>query len=707
MVRSTAVSIENNFSKGLITEATALNYPENSVVETDNCIYSKNGRVIRRYGIDYEDAYAITTFADMDIYDAATTPSDIYNTAAIQEYEWNTVNNDGNLSFVVVQIGNVINFLATSFQNNLSNNRKSFTIDLTDYQVPTYTSDDGQYVGAVPVSMYGGFGYLFIVHPLCEPIYVSYDSTTDDITVTEINIRVRDFDKIEDGTTRDNERPASLTDAHEYNLYNQGWGVDAKNAGGTTTNVIDYWDANMTNFPSNADIWFLFKNSSSLIDKDLFSTRALGNTPAPNGHFIYNAFDIDRDAEMGTTGLPSLSSGDYRPSATAFYSGRVFYAGVQANGYGSKVYFSKVVESARDFGKCFQRADPTSEENSELLPTDGGVIDIPDIAIVLRMVPVGNNLLVFATNGIWSIFGRDGIFAANDYNVNKVSSVSLAATNSVVVAEGIPLWWDTAGIYTMAFDPSTGKESIQNISESTIQSLIDEIPEANIAYVKGVYNNIDKNIHWLYKTGEAEDTLDNYNYDKLLVLNIVSQSFSVATISSSEPKVGGIVFTSKSKNDPLISTRQASLVKYLTHGAIGTDGAYAFTVSQFNDDTYHDWVTYDDEGIDAESYFITGYRIRGELFKKWQSNYIVVVMDTEDDASAFLQGIWDYANSGDGGRFTSRQQVYRDDVTKDYSRAKVKMRGNGYSLQLKFSSEEGKPFSITGWATADSGTNVP
>ena len=67
MPRSAAVSIENNFSKGLITEATAMNYPENSVADTDNSVFLKNGKVIRRYGIDFEDDFVVATLQELGI----------------------------------------------------------------------------------------------------------------------------------------------------------------------------------------------------------------------------------------------------------------------------------------------------------------------------------------------------------------------------------------------------------------------------------------------------------------------------------------------------------------------------------------------------------------------------------------------------------------------------------------------------------------
>lgn len=705
MVRSAATVVENNFSKGLITEATAMNYPENSVVATDNCIYSKNGKVIRRYGIDYETNYQINSFSTLGIYSGASIPSDLYDSVAIKEFEWTTVNNDGNTSFVVLQTGNILSFYKTSSDNQISNRLKSFDVDLTDYQIPVYADDDGQYVGSIEASFAAGFGYLFVVHPLCDPIYIEYDPTADTISAVAIEIKVRDFERLDDSLDID-ERPNSLSDLHKYNLYNQGWYAVAKNATPGTGIVLNYWDNERTDFPSNADIWYLFKDASEILDSDLFDTMSLGNTPAPNGHFIYNAFDIDRDTALGVSGLPAVSSGDYRPSQTAFFNGRVWYAGVQSTGYGSKIYFSKLIEGADDFGKCYQSADPTSEFNADLLPTDGGVINIPDIAIVLTMVPVSSSLFIFASNGIWSITGPAGVFTANDYSVTKISNASISAPNSVVVAEGTPLWWDKAGIYSMVFDPTSGRETVQNISENTIQQLINDIPENNVRYVKGVYNTIDKNIHWIYKTETPETVLENYLYDRVLVFNLPSQSFSLNSLTGT-PAIAGLVFTTYSSNDPLVNVSGASLVKYITVGPIGTSDAMAVTVSQFNNSDYYDWVTYDDTGIDAESYFISGYRIRGELIRKFQSNYIVVIMETEDNASAFVQGIWDYSNTSDNGRFTTMQQAYRDDTSYDYSRAKLKMRGNGYSLQLKFISEAGKPFTIIGWSTADTGVNVP
>jgi hypothetical protein len=700
MSRSSAVSIENNFSRGLITEATAMNYPENSVVEADNCVFAKSGKVIRRYGIDFEDSAVTHTYEDMGIMAGALSPEDYYESVAIQEFEWTTVNNDGNIVFQVVQIGDRLNFFRVGTENNISTTRKSFSINIGDYQVSEGYDDEGQYVAELTCSFASGFGYLFVTHPRCNPFYVSYNATTDTITSAVITIKIRDFERLNDALDVD-ARPSTLSNVHKYNLYNQGWYISAKHTTGTG-NVTTYWDAQRSDFPSNADIWWAYKNSSETLDASLFDTSAFGNTPAPNGHYTYSAFAITRNATLGVSDLTDVST-NLRPSVCAFYAGRVWYAGTPATTFTSRIYFSKIVEGVTDFGTCHQVNDPTSEDNSDLLETDGGVINIPDIAQVFRIVPVASSILIFASNGTWKISGPNGSFAANDYSVQKISSASIRAPNSVVIAEGLPFWWDKAGIYNITFDPTSNQETITNISETTIQTLINEIPDDNLAYVKGVYNSINKTIHWAYKDEAATTVASNYNYDKLLVLNLTTQSFSPQTISSDTPKVSGLTFTSISNNDPLLPEEGASLVKFTTIGRFGNGDRNAFTISQFNRDSYLDWETYNLAGTSFLSYFITGYRVRGELLKKFQSNYIVVTMRQEDDASALIQGVWDYSNSSQTGHFTSSQQAFKDNGERDYSRRKLKMRGNGYSLQFKFYSQTGKPFTIVGWSVAESG----
>ncbi len=64
MTRQVASVVENNFVNGLVTEATALNFPESACTETWNCVFKQTGMVSRRLGLDFEDNYAENTLAD-------------------------------------------------------------------------------------------------------------------------------------------------------------------------------------------------------------------------------------------------------------------------------------------------------------------------------------------------------------------------------------------------------------------------------------------------------------------------------------------------------------------------------------------------------------------------------------------------------------------------------------------------------------------
>lgn len=204
MPRSSATSVEQNFSRGLITEATAMNYPENSVVEGANVIFTKTGKVIRRYGVDFETDYQVKTFDDLGVMQDATNPEDYFDNCVITEFEWVTVANDGSLSFLVVQIGDMLRFFEIDDTNNsISKNFKSFSVHLKDYQTATFSDDYGQFVASKECSFGSGFGKLFVSHPYCDPIAITYDPAGDSISVATINVQVRDFERLDDSLAVD------------------------------------------------------------------------------------------------------------------------------------------------------------------------------------------------------------------------------------------------------------------------------------------------------------------------------------------------------------------------------------------------------------------------------------------------------------------------------------------------------------------------
>src|SRR5882672_118449 len=119
MPRSHGVSVQNKFIKGLITEATALNFPEDACTETFNCVFDHLGRVTRRLGIDLEGG-------------KSTQSVDRAGSVAVT-YLWRNVGGDGDIQFVVVQNGNKVYFYRVLSSAALSAGLHANTVTLTTF----------------------------------------------------------------------------------------------------------------------------------------------------------------------------------------------------------------------------------------------------------------------------------------------------------------------------------------------------------------------------------------------------------------------------------------------------------------------------------------------------------------------------------------------------------------------------------------------
>jgi len=693
MPRNYGVEVQNNFSGGLVTEVTGVNSPENSVVEADNCIFSERGEVSRRQGLAYEPNYQKVPYSSLTLDDGFT-----------REYLWETVSTSGSTEFLVLQTGETITFYQTQENDitSLSQLKKTFSIDLRTYKV---VGTPDSVIRKSPVSFTSGFGRLFISHGSCEPISVSYDSVLDDITVQSITVQIRDFEGVDDQLPVD-ERPSALTSAHEYNIHNQGWHGSQGSPSGTK---VDYWDSNRSDFPSNSDVWFLFKDSNDQLSSSLFSRIETGNTKASRGHFLLDAFNQDRSSVSGIAGITTQAT-DSRPSSIAFFSGRVFYAGVQEDSYSHKIYFSQIIEEEGQYGDCYQSNDPTTEDLSDLLDSDGGVIQIPEINEIIDLRVVGSFLLVFATNGVWSVSGAsDGSdFKASDYSINKISTVPTSSKTSIVETEGPIYFWNYDGIYRVQ-SAEGGGLIVQSLSKTTVQQYYDTIPNASVTVAKGWYNRLDKTITWLYhsqeNTSSSNIELGVFNYDKALIFNTLSSAFYPFSFPSygeiEYPKILGLI-TVPTYNSSGGSFSYKYIVKLPQTSSVPT----ALTFCEFNNETYKD---FEDElnGFGFNSNFTTGYKIKGQMLKDFQAHYLSVYSKYIYDSSCYVQGIWNYSNSTASSKETTKQQIYRRKDGFDYLKSRLRVRGSGHSLQFKFSSQDGKPFEIIGWATFNSEEGAP
>jgi hypothetical protein len=706
MARRAATTVEKAFTGGLVTDFTALNFPENSCTVIQNVVPEPSGRVVRRLGFDFEENFSLKEIAKSE---------DI-----VTSYLWKEVNGDGNINLFVVQIGASLYFYETS-ANSISSGALPDVVNLTDFDVNGATDLD-----TTPCHFTHGKGLLFVTHPGCNPFYVSFIAST--IDATEIIVKIRDLAGVDDTYAvdfRPTSNIASMTKEHRYNLFNQGWYYNSNAA-------LTAWDTARTDLPSSADVWWYYKNTSDAFDATTIANRTRGNTPAPKGHYIVDAFDIDRETVSGIADLPVETTDPNRPRVCAFFAGRVWYGGTNSSDTLNKLYFSQIIQNNNQIGRCYQANDPTNETLFDLLPTDGGVIEVSGAGTIYKLFPYGNALLVFASNGIWAIAGSQGLgFVANDYSVTKISAVEQNSNTSFVSVEGAPFWWTGEAVCTVTTQDNYTFQ-VQKVSDNKIREFFLTIPEVCKQQAVGSFNPSTRILHWLYRSTDPATVDEVTQFDRVLALNLLTGAFYVHTVPVHDVKVHSIEmfkgFAGESEvievvvngtplqtdggDDVVIFDIQGNtsvpVFKYLV-SYIDGDGNSQFTFAEIHGLDYVDWASYEDaDPATYRSEFITGYKIHTDGQRFFQSNYIFVFLDTDsgDDPSCYVQSIWDYAETGDTGKWSSKQQVYNSNLTdRGVNFRRLKLRGKGRALQLRFTSEAQKPFAIIGWSIFETQNN--
>lgn len=453
-------------------------------------------------------------------------------------------------------------------------------------------------------------------------------------------------------------------------------------------------------------------------------TYTVKTTPASNQitfeHNIENFETSDPDASYTSTDTagtvyaaftnPGGVTIEERPQAIAFYAGRIWWAGVDHERLSNKLYFNKIIEYEDQIGECFQAADPTAEHINELVDSDGGFITIAEMGQVKAMHPIGDALLVFATNGVWSVLpGEDGFFSARSFLVRKISNVELTTQESIVEAEGLPIFWTYQGIYTLSADEATGLLNIRSLSTQTIQEFYREISDESKERAFGVYDDVDKRVYWLY----SSDSANPHKFDKALLFDVRKGAFQKYDFKSIS-------------NGPFIAAAAKTLqyddvdnkIKFFT--IIESDGS--FTFSNLNETSFHDWKTHDGTGVDANAFLISGYETNEDISRTKQAPVVMFALkrtetgtdsngDLLNPGSCKMQARWDWSNDANSNKFNPERQIYKirrtfhagshpqssfdDGFPVVWSRNKV--RGRGRALNFKLSSEEDKDVHILGW----------
>lgn len=740
----------NNFIKGLITEAGEMTFPEGASTDELNCDLRRDGTRRRRLGVKLEDNHVLNT----------ATQAALNGTKPLSSFTWKNVAGDPSKEYLVVHNG-VFVLIYDQSAPPYSGKYLGF-VDISTLTNNSYVGVDNT---ANAISFTSINGLLIGTHATINNSFVVEETSTGVFSISAINFRIRDFryftNPVSTLYTESVNSTSAINDQRRYDTLNSGWASEnnGRNAG-TTLNYYKSISSNL--FPALTHPWFSGKNTSDQFDKTEWEKIDGGNSLSGNGHFIIDFFstssrlvEVEKANRYGSAGTDYLTS-NVMPGQTLIqsrwrsceaFSGRVFFGGLDNEDYGGSIVFSKLIDSKDDIGECFQQNDPTSEHLSTLLPTDGGMITIPDADKIQRLYAYQNSIYVFAENGVWQISGVDGVFKADAYSVNRVSRVGILNAQSFVAADGAPFWWSRYGIHTLSTDPVSGQGAEQNISVTTIQGFWDNIDADAREKVIGKFDPINKRIYWGYPNKDASP---EYKINNFLILDITLGAFypwKIEDKTSQQYKsfIVGFEFYSGFGSDELVrdvrsgtngvdDVLSASGANDVVSTAINYHNtgdpniillisatadqipSNRLTMGSFSGGDYKDWGE-----TDYTSFAETGYDFVGDAILKKNAPYLVTYCRvTETGFTGNPQAGYEAVNPSGllvsssfdfRETFSPSQQVYRKkypvvvdpnnldlyDYPEDVITSRVKLRGHGRSMRLRYESETGKDFILIGW----------
>jgi hypothetical protein len=764
MVKKAVKAEINAFVKGFITEASPLNFPDNASVDEVNFELNRDGSRERRLGMDYESGFTLRS---------PTLTATVTRDTPIQTFEWENAGSIAGKTLLVVQILNSLDLF------DLSISPVSTSGFVGSVQLVTAPSSDNKY------SLASVDGRLVVVDGSGDITIVSYNGTA--LTQETTRLKVRDTWGIayapSDADPTFN--PPTLDPIHNYNLYNQSWGIPRRVGGseGTYVDPVSNYGGTFSKIPSDSEVVYtglqLLPVSppsvpSERIFVNLFKEQLGTKLKAAKGYFVIDMLrrGASRAEGVAINGekypelfLKSLTCPqDFTPNGANVvceFAGRVFYAGFSGTvvdgdsrspDLSNYIAFSMLVKNKNDIVKCYQDGNPTSREGSDLVDTDGGLIRISGADGILHMINIGTSLVVFARNGVWVVSGgSDYGFSATNYKVSRITKFGLLSANSVVQETGRAFYWSTDGIYAVV-PTQVGDLTVENITESTIQTFYENISVKDKANVKGTYDLTGKKIRWVY----TEDSPDENTYVTTeLIFDVVLKAFYKHRIKKLAynfgPEISGIFksppfsfmnsmsvvtangeeVTASGETVVAIASSSISGVKSTRYLAVQFSGGSAtYTFANYSNTLFRDWQGVNGVGADAKAYLLTGAITAGDSSVVKQAPYLVMHFKrTEDNitgaytltnqSSCFVRSQWDFTNTINSNKWGPLFQAYRYtrafipatntngfDTGYELVTTKNKLRGRGRALSLYMETEPSKNCKIMGWSLSLNGNSI-
>ena len=714
----------NTFVKGLITDSSNFNSDPNSIKEGYNFFITPKGTLEKRLGLKTETSITGNSFTS----DSSLV---IRNATTFDGRRWYLIFDRTTRKFSIL---------------NASDNSTVYSKTVDGTNVGVDFSYNDRYVVVTST-----WQYNFVLE---------YNVVSGWEDKGSIEVQVRDFEGVDDGLDNDT-RPPGLSADHRYNLENQGWGK--------RFNDINVFKSDTGTYPSNADIASLGvyedpdADGAKKFRTSNITKTYLGNTLAPRGNKILSTRDrwprrFDGYQDCDKTRTRDCSSRDpdtgectsyfgeyynilvncvdvegdaikdveypFGNTSTAvcstFFAGRVFY------GAGNNVMFSKILgQSDKDFGKCYQEADPTSEELSDLVDTDGGLVKISGASGIFKIAELGRQLVVFAKNGIWAITGGEATFTATEYSVSKVSTYVAVGPDAIAQVPGGLVILSESGILSIEEDKVTLEAAVSNLTKGVIQEYFNTFSPQELVEAKMVYSVKEGYLYIIF--GEdilvLSSALGAYFKLKIpsgVISSLYQDDVQVITQESDITYNGDPVLYN---TDDVVISQDSTIsvvpqVRFLYPNGADVD------IKSFSDTSYLD------NGTDSyDAFFVTSNLMFDSpitikripqltcYFEKTETGYSENTeggLEYEDPSKCTFQIGWDMPsvssfNLDPRNKWSREYQAYRltryeaKDIGEVPGEAletvitRTSIRGRGRSALIRFSSERGYDCRILGW----------
>jgi hypothetical protein len=414
------------------------------------------------------------------------------------------------------------------------------------------------------------------------------------------------------------------------------------------------------------------------------------------------------------------------------FSGRYFYL------VDDTVLFSQVLtETGQGYDKCYQEADPTSEEINDVVDTDGGYVKFPSMGYGKALKAFNRGVLVFGDSSVYGLISpAEQIFTATSYDIVELSRAGLSGPESIVSTSDKVFYWSPLGIFQIGISEQTGNTIVaQSITISTIQEMYNNIPEFSKENCKGVYDYVNNRIYWYYPT-------DDKYIEKLsgcLVLDLTYNSFMQFKVGEPSTDLPYIVSAHNTPNafeiKPTMYVRvngekvvanslsviaaeekednfkRWTAIKHLVDTGDGRFSFGDYNSREFKDFDKHSYDSY----MVSRPIMFAGFSAFGNaiqdtvkdkqvpilqtLFKRTEQSKLADGKNYIAASGANIRVRWGWSLTDRSNRWDMVQNGYRpqkDFLHDEYVESRIHVRGRGKAFQVEIRNDDNKDFRLAG-----------